>query len=211
MATQVKSKVSPREPSKKESARTNNSTKPSPHSDFEKGKHLFITLPKIEIKQLKLENVQSFTVEEVEKKIHNVDKMRSMEAIKVEVEILEELMITNKGNKKMYEEKKEKLESMVKKMKKGLDSGDVKMERYLESLNKQLSYETCLREELKKNKCPEKEYNRVKDRIKLIQAEITKLETKIKEPVNAEPKKEEERIHKKPKEEEKKRTCFIHP
>jgi hypothetical protein len=109
------------EPPKKEDAEYN----------FEEGIRYLL---KIEIKKLKLENVKKFTVEEMEKKIHDTDRIHSLEVYKAEIKIMDALMGTDKKNKEVYKDKKKKLETYYNKMKSEFDSGEIKVQSILKNM-----------------------------------------------------------------------------
>lgn len=193
MANIEKPSLSPGEALKKQNSKRDTNNTDNTLLTFGKGICTRLTFPKIEIKQLKLEDVSSFTPEETERKVHAVDKMRSIDVLLNEIEIMENFIVADKANRKVYEEKKGKVTSQLKMMKKGLESGDIKTESYLQSIKKELAYTNALKEELRNNKCQKKDYNRVKDRIELLQSEIARVEAKAKGAVSTDVKKEEKK------------------
>ena len=162
------SSIKPKEQSNKEDTEPINAN--DDEHNFDEGKGII----KIEIEELNLENIENFTAEEMEKKLHDMNKKCSLQMLQLEIDRAKTLMKSDKKNKKLYENVK-KLESQYEKIKNELDSGKLTDELVLEDMKKESECNNALE---RTDECPEEDNGRIRKRSEIPDSEIKEIEEK---------------------------------
>eukprot|EP01022_Parablepharisma_sp_SALTPOND_P020090 TRINITY_DN355_c0_g1_i1.p1 TRINITY_DN355_c0_g1~~TRINITY_DN355_c0_g1_i1.p1 ORF type:complete len:896 (-),score=202.27 TRINITY_DN355_c0_g1_i1:4495-7182(-) len=141
-----------------------------------------------------LGDVSKLPLEELEIKIHNLDRMAAVSVMDAEMELMtQKASKASKDDAALFEEKKGSIEFRRNMLVNNIQMGLVTQEKYMAEIAAELDYEKAMLEALKKSNSKSEDIKRVEKRIELINQELAGPPPEEEEPESKEEVKKEEK------------------